>query len=82
VAIGGGYIEFAGWVPWLIHKDKADDQRQQHQAGLTDLTGGYQSEDEEHGLTGVRRRSSESLKWRTHIGIARLASRLSKFAVC
>jgi hypothetical protein len=33
------------------------------------------------GLTGVRRRSLETSKWRTHAGIARLASRLSKFAV-
>jgi hypothetical protein len=33
------------------------------------------------GLTGVRRRSPETSKRRTHVGIARLASRLSKFAV-
>jgi hypothetical protein len=37
------------------------------------------------GLTGVRRRSPETSKWRTHVGIARLALRLalrlSKFAV-
>jgi hypothetical protein len=33
------------------------------------------------GLTGVRRRSLESLKWKKHVGIARLASRLSKFAI-
>jgi hypothetical protein len=33
------------------------------------------------GLTGVRRRSPETSKQRTRIGIARLASRLSKFAV-
>jgi hypothetical protein len=33
------------------------------------------------GLTGVRRRSSETSKQRTRVGIARLASRLSKFAV-
>jgi hypothetical protein len=32
-------------------------------------------------LTDVRRRSSEASKRRTHVGIARLASRLSKFAV-
>jgi hypothetical protein len=30
------------------------------------------------GVTGVRRRSSESSKRRTHVGIARLASRLSR----
>jgi hypothetical protein len=33
------------------------------------------------GLTGVRRRSPETSKQRTRVGIARLASRLSKFAV-
>jgi hypothetical protein len=33
------------------------------------------------GLTGVRRRSPETSKWRTRVGIAKLASRLSKFAV-
>jgi hypothetical protein len=33
------------------------------------------------GLTGVRRCSPETLKWRTRVGITRLASRLSKFAV-
>jgi hypothetical protein len=29
----------------------------------------------------VRRRSLETSKWRTRVGITRLASRLSKFAV-
>jgi hypothetical protein len=33
------------------------------------------------GLTGVRRRSPKTSKRRTRVGIARLASRLSKFAV-
>jgi hypothetical protein len=33
------------------------------------------------GLTGVRRRSPETSKGRTRVGIVRLASRLSKFAV-
>jgi hypothetical protein len=33
------------------------------------------------GLTGVRRHSPETSKQRTHVGIARLASRLRKFAV-
>jgi hypothetical protein len=32
-------------------------------------------------LTGVRRHSLETSKRRTRVGIARLASRLSKFAV-
>jgi hypothetical protein len=53
------------WVPWLIHKAKAKDQMQQHQAGLT----------------GVQRRSPETSKRRTRVRIAWLASRLSKFAV-
>jgi hypothetical protein len=33
------------------------------------------------GLTSVRQRSPETSKQRTHVKIARLASRLSKFAV-
>jgi hypothetical protein len=33
------------------------------------------------GLTGVRRRSPETSKQRTRVGIAKLASRRSKFAV-
>jgi hypothetical protein len=33
------------------------------------------------GLTGVRQLSPETSKRRTHVGIARLASRLSEFAV-
>jgi hypothetical protein len=33
------------------------------------------------GLTGVRRRNPETSKWRTRVGIARPASRQSKFAV-
>jgi hypothetical protein len=33
------------------------------------------------GLTGVRRRSPETSKRRTRVGIVRLASMLSKFAV-
>jgi hypothetical protein len=59
------------WVPWLIHKDKTKELKtkvQQLQTSLTDLT-------------GVQRHSPETSKQRTHIGIARLASRLSKFAV-
>jgi hypothetical protein len=33
------------------------------------------------GLTSVRRCSPEISKWRTHVGIARLASRLSNVAI-
>jgi hypothetical protein len=56
------------WVPWLIHKAKTEEPKtvvQQHNTGLT----------------GVGRRSPETSKRRTRVGIARLASRLSKFAV-
>jgi hypothetical protein len=80
VAIGRGYTEFARvsggspenhWVPWLIHKVKTEEPKtevQQLQTGLT-------------GLTSVRRRSLDTSNRRTRVGIARLASRLSKFAV-
>jgi hypothetical protein len=56
------------WVPLLIHKARTEELKTevpQHQTGLT----------------VVRRRSPETSKRRTHVGIARLASRLSKFAV-
>jgi hypothetical protein len=33
------------------------------------------------GLTSMQRRSPETSKQRTHVGITRLATRLSKFAV-
>jgi hypothetical protein len=56
------------WVPWLIHKAKTKEPKMEVQQHRT-------------GLTGVRRHSPETSKRRTHIGIARLASRLSKFAV-
>jgi hypothetical protein len=59
------------WVPWLINKAKTEEPKmevQQHQTGLT-------------SLTGVQRCSLETSKQRTHVGIARLASSLSKFAV-
>jgi hypothetical protein len=56
------------WIPWLIHKTKTKEPKtevRQHQTGLT----------------GVRRRSPETSKQRTRVVIARLALRLSKFAV-
>jgi hypothetical protein len=71
------------WVPWLIHKAKTEEPKtvlQQCQTGLTDGSdrwvpvGPVRST----GLTGVRRRSPESSKRRTHVGIAMLASRLSR----
>jgi hypothetical protein len=52
------------WVPWLIHKAKTEEPKTQMQQLQT-------------GLTGVRRRSPESSKRRTRVGIAWLASRLS-----
>jgi hypothetical protein len=56
------------WVPWLIHKAKTKEPKTEVQRHRT-------------GLTSVRRRSPETSKRRTRVGIARLASRLSKFAV-
>jgi hypothetical protein len=56
------------WVPWLIHKAKTEEPKTKMQQLQT-------------GLTGVRRRSPETSKRRTRVGIARLALRLSKFAV-
>jgi hypothetical protein len=56
------------WVPWLIHKAKTEEPKtkvQQHQTGLT----------------GVRRCSPETSKRRTRVGVARIVSRLSKFAI-
>jgi hypothetical protein len=62
---------------------------QQLQTGLTGLTSGSDRSDRwvpvspvrSTGLTGVLRRSPKTSKRRTRVGIARLASRLSKFAV-
>jgi hypothetical protein len=55
-------------VPWLIDKAKTKELKTEVRQHWT-------------SLTGVWRRSPETLKWRTHVRIARLASRLSKFAV-
>jgi hypothetical protein len=84
VAIGGGYTEFAafpmfhkkttGFLGWYT-KPRPKNRRWRCSriepiwpVGLTDLT-------------SVRRRSPETSKRRTRVGIARLVSRLSKFAV-
>jgi hypothetical protein len=56
------------WVPWLIHKAKTEEPKTEVQQHWT-------------GLTSVRRRRSETSRRRTCVGIARLASRLSKFVV-
>jgi hypothetical protein len=56
------------WVPWLIHKAKTEELKMEVQQLQT-------------GLTGVRRCSPETSKRRTRVGITRLASRLSKFAI-
>jgi hypothetical protein len=63
------------WVPWLIHKAKTIDRR------CTCSSIGPVWPVRRTGLTGVRRRSPETSKRRTHVRIARLASRLSKFVV-
>jgi hypothetical protein len=53
------------WVSWLIHRAKTKEPKTEMQQLQT-------------GLTGVRQRSPESSKRRTRVGIARLASRLSR----
>jgi hypothetical protein len=53
------------WVPCLIHKAKTGEPKTVVQQLQT-------------GLTGMRRCSPESSKRRTRVGIARLASRLSR----
>jgi hypothetical protein len=76
-------------VPWLIHKAKTEEPKTELQQLQTGLTGGSDRSDRwvavqlvrSTGLTGVQRRSPETSKRRTHVGIARLASRLSRFAV-
>jgi hypothetical protein len=62
--VSGGLPE-NHWVPWLIHKAKTEEPKTVLQQCQT-------------GLTGVRRCSPESLKQRTRVGIARLASRLRR----
>jgi hypothetical protein len=93
MAIGGGYIEFVGFP--VVHqkttgllgwstKPRPKNRRTED--------GGATAPDRSDrwapvwpvgstSLTGVRRCSPETSKRRTRIGIARLASRLSKFAV-
>jgi hypothetical protein len=65
--IGGGYTEFVQFQ-WFTRKPLGS---------LVDP----QSQDRRIEDRGVRRRSLETSKRRTHIGIAWLALRLSKFAV-
>jgi hypothetical protein len=74
------------WVTWLIHKAKTEELKMELQQRQTGLTGGSDRSDRwvpvrpvgSTGLTGVRRRSPESSKRRTHVGIAWLASRLRR----
>jgi hypothetical protein len=74
------------WVPWLIHKAKTEESKTEMQQLQTGLTGGSDRSDRwvpvrlvrSTGLAGVRRRSPETSKWRTRVGIARLVSRLSR----
>jgi hypothetical protein len=58
------------WVPWLIHKARTEEPKMEVQRHRTGLTGGYRSD-----------WCAETSKRRTRVRIARLASRLSKFAV-
>jgi hypothetical protein len=73
------------WVPWLIHKAKTEEPKMEVQQHRISLTCGSDRSDRwvpvSTGLTGVRRRSPETSKRRTCVGIARLVSRLSEFAV-
>jgi hypothetical protein len=84
VAIGRGYTEFmrfpvvhqktTGFFGWSTKPRPKNRRRRCSSIGPVWPVGLT-------GLTGVRRRSPETLMQRTHVGIARLASRLSKFAV-
>jgi hypothetical protein len=62
------------WVPWLIHKANTKELKTKVQQLQTGLTSAYR-------FDRCARRSPETSKRRTRIGIARLASRLSKYAV-
>jgi hypothetical protein len=53
------------WVPWLIHEAKTEEPKTELQQRQT-------------GLTGVQRRSPETSKRRTRVGVAWLASRLRR----
>jgi hypothetical protein len=79
VVIGGGYTEFAGFP--VVHQKTTrflvDPQSQDRRTEEPKM----EVQQHQTDLTGVRRRSLETLKQRTRVGIARLASRLSKFAV-
>jgi hypothetical protein len=70
----------------LIHKAKIEEPKTEVQQHQTSLTGGSDqwvpvSPVRSTGLTGVRRHSLKTSKQRKRVRIARLASRLSKFAV-
>jgi hypothetical protein len=84
VAIGGGYTKFArfpvvhqkttGFLGWSTKLRPKNRRRRCSNIGPVWPVGLT-------GLTGVQWRSPETSKRRTRVGIARLASRLSKFAV-
>jgi hypothetical protein len=90
VAIGGGYTKFAGFLVvhqktsrflgWSTKPRPKNQRRRCSSIGRTDRWVPVWLV-RSTGLTGVQRRSPETLKLRTHIGIARLASRPVKFAV-
>jgi hypothetical protein len=83
VAIGGGYAEFAGFP--VVHQKTTrflvDPQSQDRRTEDGDVATPTGLTSEAHRSDCVRRRSTETSKERTHVGIARLVSRLSKFAV-
>jgi hypothetical protein len=87
VAIGGGYIEFAGFpvvhqktTRFLGWSTKPRPKNRRRAAALPDRSDRWVWPvlPVGTGLTDVRRRSPESSKWRTHVEIARLSSRLSR----
>jgi hypothetical protein len=80
VVIGGGYTEFTGFP--VVHQKTTGflgwSAKPRPKTGRSSSRPDWSVGT---GLTGVRRRSPETSKQRTRVGIARLASRLSKFAV-
>jgi hypothetical protein len=97
VNISGGYPQFVGFpvvtkkpLGSLVDRQSQDRRPkmevQQYRTGLTDVSDRFDQgvpvwPVRSTGLTCVRRCSPETSKRWTHIGITRLASRLSKFAV-
>jgi hypothetical protein len=86
VAIGGGYIEFAGFP--LVHQKNTrfigwsiKPRPKNRRTGLSHWFDWSVWLVKSTGPTGVQRRSPETSKRRTRVEITRLASRLSKIPV-